>query len=214
MFYLEETLNLEPAAPVTMDKLVEYAQKEIVPAVESDGFRIFAAWYSNAEWFGQVRHVYEFEDFASIGKHWNDRKTDERWIDIEKNLSEMAPQRRFNILEDLNGIPAAVTQKAIEDSQKNPLGKYSLAILHVVPGMLDQFKAGLAASDGTMPIVASWTPVTGNRNVFIDVWKGTIAQDAYAPAADEMKEFFANLRPGAPREKVVNYSTLPYSTLK
>ncbi|MEE8399558.1 MAG: NIPSNAP family protein [Desulfobacterales bacterium] len=214
MIYFEDTLNLEPASPTTMDKLVDYAQEEIVPACADAGVRILAAWYSHTEWFGQVRHVYEFEDFASFGKHWDRLKNDSRWIEIEKKLDEMAPQRKFNLLEDLNGIPAAVTQKAIEDSAENPLGKYSLAILHVVPGMLEQFRVSLAQSDGAFPIVASWTPVTGNKNVFIDVWKGAIAQEAYAPANEEMKAFFENLRPTAPREKVINVFTLPYSTLK
>lgn len=214
MIYFEETLNLEPASPVTMDKLVDYAENEIVTACADAGTRIFAAWYSHTEWFGQVRHVYQFEDLASFAKHWDRLEHEPRWVEIEKNLDQMAPQRTFNLLEDLNGIPAEVTQKAVEDSAENPLGKYSLAILHVVPGMLGEFKASLAQSDGALPIVASWRPVTGNRNVFIDVWKGAIGQEGYAPANDAMKAFFENLRPAAPREKVINVYTLPYSALK
>lgn len=217
MIYLEETLNLEPAAPVTMDKLVEYAEANLVPACADAGVRIFGAWYSHVEWFGQVRHLFEFDDMASFAKHWDRLKSDPDWIEIDKKMNEMAPQRTFNLLEDLNGIPREVTEKAIADSAENPLGMYFLAILHVVPGTLGEFKESLSAvtSDGPMPIIASLTPVTGNRNVFIDVWKGGDPQRRpYAPADDAMKPFFENLRINAPREKVIYVYTLPYSALK
>ncbi len=214
MIYFEETLNLEPAAPLTMDKLVQYAQQELVPACRDYGIRILAAWYSHTEWFGQIRHVYEFENFAAFGEHWNNLKSDPRWIEIEKFMDDIAPQRSFNLLEDLGPIPAEVTEKVVQETAEKPLGVYSLAILHVVPGMMEQIKTGLAESAGNLPIVARCRPVSGNKNVFIDVWKGPIGQEHYKPAEESSKSFFEPLRIVAPREKVISVYALPYSALR
>ena len=73
----------------------------------------------------------------------------------------------------------------------------------------------LEAAAAALPIVAAWTPVAGNPNQVIDVWKGALGQERYQPADENMERgFFAPLREIAPRERMVNLYPLPYSPLR
>ena len=91
---------------------------------------------------------------------------------------------------------------------------YSLAVLEVAPGKLAEFVAMLDAVKQMLPIVASWRAVAGNPNEVFDLWKGALGQDPYSPADERSKAFFRPLREMAPRERLVNLYSLPYSRLR
>jgi hypothetical protein len=70
MIYLKETFNLAPASPETRDEFVAFAQSDLVPAYERLGARLVAAWFSHAEWYGQITQVLAFQSLhASLENH-------------------------------------------------------------------------------------------------------------------------------------------------
>jgi hypothetical protein len=214
MIYLEETLNLTPASPETMDTFVEFAQDKLVPSWQRLGARLIAAWFCDADMFGQVMHVLEFDDLAALGSFRTQASADAEWAACEARLEELAPVRRSRLMEALGPIPPEATCAAAAESQKTPLGAYSLAILEVSLGKMPQFVAGLEASAKALPIVASWRTVVGTQNEITDVWKGALRQEGYRPAAEGMKQFFRDLRELAPRERLRIVYPLPYSPLQ
>ena len=214
MIYLEETFNLMPASPETMDIFVEFAQEKLVPSCQRLGARLVAAWYSDAETFGQVMQVLEFDDLAALGAFRAKAADDEVWAACEARLEELAPVRRSRLMEGLSPVPPETTRAAAAESTESPLGAYSLAILEVNPGMMPQFIAGLEASVKTLPIVASWRTIVGRQNEVTDVWKGALRQSGYQPAEEGTKHFFRGLREIAPRERLLVVYPLPYSPLR
>ncbi len=214
MIYLEETFDLTPASPETMDAFVEFARDKLAASWQRLGARLVAAWYCDADVFGQVMHVLEFDDLAALGSFRTLAAADAEWAACEARLEELAPARRSRLMEALGPISPEATRAAAAESQKTPLGAYSLAILDVSPGKMPQFIAGLEASAKALPIVASWRTVVGKQNEITDVWKGALRQASYSPAAEGMKQFFRDLRELAPRERLRVVYPLPYSPLQ
>jgi len=212
MIYLEEKLNLKPASPETLDTFVEFTRDELLPLCQPMGCRVAAAWFSNVELFSRVTQLLEFKDMGAFAEFYS--KTQQKpWKEYEKRLNELAPERHLRLLEPLGPVSPEVLNEAAEQSRQSPLGAYFLAILEVAPDKMPTFIQGLNSSAGTLPIIASWRPVTGNRNEVIDLWKGAIPLSGYQPADDRTRQFFRGLRELAPRERVIPVIPLPYSPL-
>ena len=214
MIYLEETFNLMPASPETMDSFVDFAQEKLVPCYERLRGHLVAAWYSDAEVFAQVMQVLEFDDLAAFGAFRAAAAGDEGWMECARQIEELAPLRRSRLMEALGPIAPETTRAAAAESTESPLGAYSLAILEVNPGMMPQFIAGLEASVKALPIVASWRTIVGKQNEVTDVWKGALRQSGYQPAEEGMKQFFRGVRELAPRERLLVVYPLPYAPLR
>jgi hypothetical protein len=221
MIYLEETLNLHPATPDTLDKFIEFAQNDLVPSYRDLGTRLIAAWYSDIEMFHQVTQILEFEDLNAFGSYRSSMMTDTRGQQLTGELESFAPVRRYRLLEPLAPAFSPILHKAISDSQDTPLGSYNLAILKVAATKMDDMVAGLSmvAESEALPIIMSWRPVAGNPNEIIDVWKGSLQHSGYQSkegynAMGLNDEWWQNLRIMAPEERVVSVYTLPHSPLR
>ena len=214
MIYLEETFNLAPASPETMDTFVDFAQEKLVPCCERLGARLVAAWYSDAEVFAQVMQVLEFDDLAALDAFRAEASRDEGWMECEGRIEELAPVRRSRLMEALGPIVPETLRGAAAESQKSPVGTYSLATLEVMPGKMPQFIAALEASAKALPIVASWRTIVGKQNEVTDVWKGALRQSGYQRADEGTKQFFRWVRELAPRERLLVVYPLPYSPLR
>ena len=214
MIYLEETLDLIPASPETLDKFVAFATEEFAPIAKKLGCGLVIAWYNNHEWFCQVTHVLEFEDLEGLKAFRRNASRDAAWGEYAAHLEEVAPVRRSRLLEPLTPIWPDLLRKAAADSRETAAGAYFTAILEVAPNQWNDFVAGLSQPPAAFPIVASWRPVSGSPNEVIDLWRGTLPVGPYAPASDNMLEFFRNLRVRAPKERVVPVFPLPYSDLR
>jgi len=220
MIYLEETLNLSPATPMSLDGFIDFAKDKLLPGYPDMGARLSAAWYSDVEYFHQVTQLLEFDDLSAFADYQKETSLSSSWQEIEAELSSLAPVRRYRLLEPLVPEFAAVFNKAIVASRDAPLKTYMLAILEVAPGQMQTMVAGLAAvaATGSLPIVMSFRPVTGNPNEVIDVWKGSLQQAPYQPMDSDgssvfTEEVWTNLRIMAPQERIAHAYTLPYSPL-
>ena len=214
MIYLEETLNLFPPSPETLDTLVGLAREQLLGLCRQLGVRLVAAWYSDVELFCQTTQIFEFEDREAL-RAFRIRASRERaWGEYLARLEELAPERHSRLLESLGPVPPETLHEAIAQSQEAPLGAYTLAILEVAPGRMSDFVAGLTEGAKNLPIVASWRPIAGRPNEVIDLWKGALRQSGYQPADDRSRQFFRTLRERAPRERLVTVYTLPYSPLR
>jgi hypothetical protein len=214
MIYLEETLNLSPASPETLDTLVAFAQEQLVPLCPRLGARLVSAWYADVELFSQTTQIFEFDSLATFELFRAKARQDTAWQKYETRLEELAPERRSRLLEPLGPVPPATLHEAIAQSQQSPLKAYTLAILEIVQGKMTDFITGLEAGARTLPIIASWRPITGKSNEVIDVWKGALRQDGYQPADENSRQFFRRLRERAPRERLLTVYTLPHSPLR
>jgi hypothetical protein len=212
MIYVEDTLNLMPASPETIESFVSLSEEQLVPNSERLGARLVAAWSSNADAFGQVINVWEFDDLGALGAFRANGASDEAWLQCQQQIEELAPGRSARIMEALGPVPAEVLREAGAASQHTQLGVYSMAILQVAPGKMAAFKAGLEASTN-LPIIASWLTIGGRQNEVTDIWKGTVGQGAYEPPDDSTKQFFRGLRTLAPNERIKIVYPLPYSPL-
>jgi hypothetical protein len=213
MIYLEETLNLLPASPETLDNFVIFAREKFVPVCKRLGCRMVIAWYNDLEWFCQVKQVLEFDDMEALKDFRRKASEDPEWGEYTARLEEFAPERRSRLLEPLAPVWPEVLHKAAAESQETPVRAYSMAILEVAPNQWDDFVAGLSQPPANLPIVSSWRPIAGSPNEVIDVWKGAMRLTGYEPVDDNMREFFRNLRPRAPKEHLVPVFALPYSDL-
>ncbi len=220
MIYLEETLNLQPATPNTLDKFIEFATSDLIPAYHDLGTRLVAAWYSHVEVFCQVTQTLEFEDLNAFSHYRSNLMTESNWQSLCSKLESFAPVRQQRLLEPLVPGFSSILHKAMSDSQANPLGSYNLAILKVAPNKMNDMVNGLAAvaESEALPIIMSWRPVAGNPNEIIDLWKGSLQQTGYQSKASYEsagfpEEWWQNLRIMAPEERLISVYTLPYSPL-
>lgn len=220
MIYLEETLNLQPATPDTLDKFIEFAQNDLVPSYHDLSARLVAAWFSDVEMWGQVTQILEFEDLNAFADYRSSLMTDTHWQQLAVKLESFAPVRRYRLLEPLVPAFSSVLHKAISDSQDTPLGSYNLAILKVAATKMTDMVTGLSmvAESQALPIIMSWRPVAGNPNEIIDVWKGSLQHSGYQTRERYYSmglndEWWRNLRVMAPEERLVSVYTLPHSPL-
>ena len=218
MIYLEEKFNLMPASPVTIEKFIEFAQKQLVPICESLGARLIAGWYTNSEWFSQVTQIMEFDDMEALKAFRKKTSQDPEWGEYAAGLEEFAPERRSRLLEPLGPVEPKVLHKAIRRSQRKPVKVYLLATLEVAPDKMSEFLSGLEEAAKMVPIIASWRPIGGSPNEVIDLWKGMDFildgfTKGYEPPNDFSREFFTQLRQIAPKEHAELVFTLPYAQL-
>ncbi len=214
MIYLEETYDLVPASPVTLDKLVALSQERLIKDYEDQGARLVAAWVSDNFQYHRVTHVYELDSLSAFDQFREKGASNSSFQECQTRLEELSPVKQTRLLEPLFPVWADELQKAIAESQKTPLHAYFLAVLETRPEKFKDITAGLADGSGMLPIVASWRPITGKSNCFIDLWKSSLEQKGYQPADDNMKDFFLNLREAAPTERIEHIFTLPYSPLR
>ena len=214
MLYLEETLNLVPASPETLDAFSEFAAGKLVPLCHRLGCSLFVVWYNDLEWFCQVHHLLEFDSLGALQGFRRAASRDTDWGEYAAYLEEVAPVRRSRLLEPLAPVWPQVLHRAAEESLQTPQRAYTMAVLEVAPNQWDAFVAGLSQPPPGLPIVASLRPVSGSPNQVIDVWKGALRMEGYRPADDTTRQFFRNLRPRAPKERLEPVFTLPYSELR
>jgi hypothetical protein len=214
MIYLKESFDLAPASPETRDEFIAFAQAALLPAYARLGARLAGAWFSHAEWYGQVTQVLEFDSLAAFDAFRGAAAGDPAWRDCERRLEQFAPRRSGQLLEPLGPVPPAALADAMRASAEQPIDAYSLAVLEVAPGRMADFVATLDAVKHLFPIVASWRAVAGNPCEVLDLWKGALGQERYSPADERSKAFFRPLRELAPRERLLNLYALPYSPLR
>jgi len=213
VIYLEEILNLIPASPETLDRYCAFAAEKLVPACHRLGCRLLIAWYNDLEWFCQVRQLLEFENMEALKAFRRATSHEPAWGEYVAGLEEFAPVRNSRLLEPLAPVWPDILHRAAAESQQTPVRAYSLAILEVAPNQWNDFVAGLSQPPAAYPIIASWRPLGGSPNEVIDLWKGALRLDGYQPVDETMRQFFRNLRPRAPKERLVPVFSLPYSQL-
>lgn len=218
MIYLEEKFNILPASPANLDKFVEVAEKKLLKnnLLETLGARLVAAWFSYTEWFSQVTQIMEFDDLEVLKRFRINSSQNSGWGEYMAHLEEIAPERKTRLLEPLGPIPPKRLHRAIELSQKKPIGVCFLATLEVAPDKMPEFLEFLKLGSGrSSPIIASWRPIGGSPNEVIDLWMMKFPQEAYQPANKNFDEqFYRPLRELAPKERITNIYLLPYSPLK
>lgn len=214
MLYLKQHFDLHPASPATRDRFVEAMEKAVLPASTALGARLVGAWFCHEEWFAQVVHVTEFDDFDAFGAWRRAVVDDAQAAEGLARLAALAPVRRDELLEPLGPIPAEKLHAAIAAAREEPVGTYTFAILEVVPGQMERFASMLGAAAGALPIVACWRDVAGNPHRVIDLWQGDTGRHGYRPTDARQDAFFGPLREIAPRERMVRLHPLPYSPLR
>lgn len=214
MIYLKESFNLHPASPATRDRFVEGVEEGLLPAYSDQGARLVGAWFAHEEWYSQILHVTEFDDFAALERYRGAARTDAKLIEAHSNLAGLAPERRTELLEPLGPVPISALHAAVEASSEEPVGVYTFAILEVTSGSMDRFSALLSAAASALPIVACWRDVVGHPNRVIDLWKGDTGKARFRPTNDQQNAFFEPLREIAPRERMMRLHVMPYSPLR
>jgi hypothetical protein len=211
MIYLEQRFDLHPASPETLDHFIDFAQAQLVPAQEKAGARLAGAFRSHNQWYCQVVQLLQFPDLAAHGAFHEAMKADAA---SAARLEELAPKRRTQLFEAAGPVPAEALDAAIDASADKPEEAYTYAILEVLPGRMEDFLKLLRAAAPRLPIVAALTPVAGNPNQIVDLWKSAMGIDTYEPANPALKSFMDPLREVAPTERMENLFSLPYSPLR
>lgn len=214
MIYLEETLNLEPASPETLDAFIGLVQEQLVPAGERLGFRLVASWYTDVEWFSQVIQMLEFDNLEAFAAFRAKASQDSAWKEYEARLEKLAPERQSRLLEPLGPIPPEVLHEAAAQSQQSPLGVYTWAVLGIAPGKMPDFITSVEGGAKVFPIIASLRTIVGRQNEVTDIWKGPLRQQGYTPTTEEANQPMRRLREMAPRERIVMVFPLPCSPLR
>ncbi len=220
VIYLEETYDLHPATPACRDQFVAFAEQELIPVYSESGARLVAAWSCDAERWGRISQVLEFDDFTTYESYRDAVTGSQGWTAIAAQLEALAPGQRHRLLEPLVANFVPVLHEAIRSGQSNPLRQYMLATLEVAPGMMESMRQGLSAvaASGSLPIVMSWRLVSGKQNTVIDLWKSSLQRPGYQTQAEYAAngidgDWWTNLRLIAPEERIVFVDPLPYSPL-
>lgn len=214
MIYVKQSYDLHPASPASRDRFVATVERYVLPANERLGARLVGAFFAHDEWFSQLIHVTEFDDFAALGRYRDAASKDGQAAEGEAQLLNLAPEQRIEIVEPLGVIATQKLHAAIAASREAPVGVYTFAVLEVAAGQMDRFAALLDAAQERLPILACWRDVSGNPNRIIDLWKGDLGAGGYEPTNEGQNAFFEPLRQVAPREKLMRLHALPYSSLR
>lgn len=121
MIYLKEILNLAPASPETRDAFIAFAQADLLPAYPRLGARLVGAWFSHAEWYGQITQVLEFDDLSSFEAFRKKGRTDDPWLECQRRVEKFAPQRSGQLLEPFGPVSPDTLHAAIQQSRDTPL---------------------------------------------------------------------------------------------
>lgn len=213
MIHLRQTFNLHPASPATRDAFAAHARERSLPAWSSVGGRLSGAFCSTDEWFFQVTHVIGFEDLAAFDRARRAIEEGAEFSDLRAGDEALAPERGASLLEDLGPVAGDALEAGIALAAETPAGEYTFAILEVAPGRMGEFKKLLGMAAPQLPILASWKDVAGNPSRVIDLWRGSVGQERYAPNDRGKEAFFGPLRQVAPRERIVRLFPMPYSPL-
>jgi hypothetical protein len=213
MIYLKQSYNLHPATPAIRDRFVDSVVEHVLPSNDRLGARLVGGFFAHEDWFTQVIHVTEFDDFDALGRYREALAKDERATEGIAELGQLAPEQHVELVEPLGAIATSKLHDAIASSADEPLGTYTFAILEVDNGKMDRFDAMLGAAQDRLPIVACWRGVSGNPNRIIDLWKGDTGRAGYRASDDAQNAFFEPLRQIAPREKMMRLHVMPYSPL-
>jgi len=213
MIHLKQTFNLEPASPATRDAFVEHANARLLPAWSSVGGRLTGAFCSTEDWFFQVTHLVGFEDLAAFDRGRRAIEEGAEFSDLRAGDEALAPVRGTSLLEDLGPVAGEALEAGIAKAAETPAGEYTFAILEVATGRMEDFKKMLGMAAPQLPILASWRDVVGNPSQVIDLWRGGVGQEPYAPNDPRSEAFFGPLRQVAPRERIVRLFPMPYSPL-
>ena len=195
MIYLEETFDLVPASPETLDKLVALSQERLVKAYEDQGARLVAAWFSDTFQFHRVTHMYELDSLSAYDVFREKSAASSSFQECQALLEKLSPVKKTCLLEPLFPIWADKLHEAITESQEAPLQSYFLAVLETHPDKFKDITDGLADGAGMLPIVGSFRPITGKSNCFIDLWKSTLERNGYQPADEPGRRSAARARP-------------------
>lgn len=213
MIYLKQSYNIHPASPATRDRFVAAVDQFVIPANERLGARLVAGFFAHEEWFSQIIHVTEFDDFAALSRYRDTAAKDGQASEGVAQLENLAPEQQVDFVEPLGPISTTRLHDAIAASAAEPVETYTFAILEVEAGKLDQFAALLGAAQDRLPIIACWRDVSGHPNRIIDLWKGDTGRGSYRPTDDGQNAFFEPLRQIAPRERMMRLHAMPYSPL-
>jgi hypothetical protein len=214
MIYVKQSYNLHPATPANRDRFVKAVGDFVLPANERLGARLVAGFFAHEEWFSQIIHVTEFDDFEALAAYRDGVSKDGQAAEGAAQLENLAPEQHIDIVEPLGVIAVSKLHDAIETSASEPAKTYTFAILDVDAGKMDQFDSLLGSAQDSLPIIACWRDVSGNPNRIIDLWKGDTGRGGYRPTDDGQDAFFEPLRRIAAREKMMRLHVMPYSPLR
>jgi len=214
MIYVKQSYNIEPAAPSTRDRVIDVVNKYVLPANERHGARLVGAFFAHEDWFSQVIHLTEFDDFAGFQTYREATANDGEAAEGEAQMTNLAPEQRVEFLEPLGPVAPTRLQQAIAASVEKSVGTYTFAILDVTPDKLEQFTTLLDGAAARLPIIAALRNVSGNPTRVTDLWATDTGRPGYAPNDDLQEAFFGPLRQVAPREKMMRLHVLPYSPLR
>ena len=214
MIYVKQSYNIDPAAPSTRDRVVDVVEKYVVPANERHGARLVGAFFAHEEWYSQVIHLTEFDDFDAFQAYRTSAASDGDANEGVAQMTNLAPEQRVEILEPLGPVAPDKLRQAIADSIEKPVGVYTFAILDVTPPKMEPFTAMLSAAASNLPIIAALRDVSGNPYRVTDLWATDTGKPGYAPNDDQQESFFGPLRQVAPREKMMRLHVMPYSPLR
>lgn len=93
MIYLREFLTLLPATPASHDRLIELMQTQLGASFARLGARLRGAFISNAENWGQVVHLLEFDDLAAFADFRRASAADAEYLTARAALEQLAPER-------------------------------------------------------------------------------------------------------------------------
>ena len=152
MIYVKQSYNIVPAAPSTRDRVIDVVNKYVLPANERHGARLVGAFFAHEDWFSQVIHLTEFDDFAGFQTYREATANDGEAAEGEAQMTNLAPEQRVEFLEPLGPVAPTRLQQAIAASVEKSVGTYTFAILDVTPDKLEQFTTLL---DGAAAMIGS-----------------------------------------------------------
>jgi hypothetical protein len=122
MIYLKQSYNLHPATPATRDRFVDAFIESVVPTNDRLGARLVGGFFAHEEWFTQIIHVTEFDDFEALGHYRDAVVKDEQASAGVSALDRLAPEQHVEFVEPLGAVATSKLHDAIAASSKEPVG--------------------------------------------------------------------------------------------